>query len=232
MKHKMIWVAVSINLVALLILVFVYPHLMVSPGALVPAHQEMATDCFACHTPLRGVSSQRCSSCHALADIGVRTTKGIRIQAKSLKTPFHQQLVQQDCIACHTDHAGLRQTAQRSGRFSHDLLREPVRDQCVSCHKPPDNRLHRDANTSCKQCHTQAAWKPAHFDHSKSFVLDGDHNTSCATCHTKNDYSQYTCYGCHEHTPQNVRNEHRGEDINKLNDCVQCHRQADGEGED
>ena len=54
-------------------------------------------------------------------------------------------------------------------------------------------------------------WKPAKFDHSKLFVLDGDHNVSGVICHTTYDYSKYTCYGCHEHQPAQIRSKkHKG----------------------
>jgi hypothetical protein len=57
--------------------------------------------------------------------------------------------------------------------------------------------------------------------------LDGDHNASCVTCHVRNDYSRYTCYGCHEHTPANIRRKHLEEGIRKFDNCVECHRSAD-----
>jgi hypothetical protein len=90
--------------------------------------------------------------------------------------------------------------------------------------------LHAKITGNCSQCHAQNAWKPASFDHEKSFVLDQNHNVECATCHVNNDYSRYTCYGCHEHTLQNVLREHRDEGIRDLDHCVRCHRSADGEG--
>ena len=47
------------------------------------------------------------------------------------------------------------------------------------------------------------------------------------TCHTGNDYSRYTCYGCHEHTPAKIRSEHQEEGIRDFENCVECHRSAD-----
>jgi hypothetical protein len=230
MTRRWVWALVAANLVVLVGLVFVFPHLMVSPGTVIAEHQEIATDCFACHAPLRGASAARCVSCHALPDIGVRTTKGVAVAKKTIKTSFHQELTEQDCMACHSDHAGPKLSQKSRKPFSHALLRGAVREQCESCHKAPDNRLHKNFTGSCKQCHTQEAWKPATFDHDKSFVLDSDHNTECATCHVKNDYSRYTCYGCHEHTVQNVLAEHREEGVRNFDNCVECHRSADGEG--
>ena len=77
MKRPWIMLLVAANLAVIMALAFIYPHLMVSPGPLVPAHAQLATDCFACHTPLRGASADRCVTCHAVADIGVRSTTGV-----------------------------------------------------------------------------------------------------------------------------------------------------------
>jgi formate dehydrogenase maturation protein FdhE len=60
--------------------------------------------------------------------------------------------------------------------------------------------------------------------------LDGNHNVSCATCHASGDYTRYTCYGCHEHTPNAMIAKHAEEGIQDLASCVRCHRSASGEG--
>ena len=220
---------IAANLLGLAALVFIYPHLMVSPGAVVAAHAEIATDCFACHAPLRGASSERCTSCHALPDIGVRTSKGAPLIKKTVKTSFHQDLTEQDCMACHSDHLGPKLTQRSRKPFSHALLKVTVREQCQNCHKSPADNLHRQVTGNCTQCHSQTAWKPATFEHQKYFLLDKDHSTQCITCHLKNDYRQYTCYGCHEHTPAKIRSEHQEEGIQDFENCVECHRSADGE---
>jgi hypothetical protein len=238
MKRSWLWIVIVVNLVVLVGLVFVYPHLMVSPGPLISEHAALATDCFACHTPLQGAKAERCITCHALPDIGVRTTKGAATAAthatrtSPLKMSFHQELSEQNCMACHSDHAGPKLTRRSSKKFSHALLWVQTRDRCASCHSAPSNAMHRELSVGCVQCHKTEAWKPATFDHEKYFVLDRDHNVSCATCHTvSTNYRTYTCYGCHEHTPANVRREHEEEGIQNLDNCVKCHRSADGERE-
>jgi Class III cytochrome C family len=215
------------NLIGLLALVFIFPHLMVSPGALIDGHTQFATDCFACHAPLRGASSQRCVTCHAVPDIGFRTTKGAPIAQKSRKTPFHQELIEHDCMACHSDHQAPRLTQRSRKPFSHALLRASVRDHCESCHKVPTDSLHRQITGNCLQCHRQEQWKPASFEHDKLFLLDRDHNTTCVTCHADSDYSRYTCYGCHEHQPDKIRRKHEKEGIRNFENCVECHRSAE-----
>ena len=283
MKGRWLWVVIGANLLVLVVLAFVYPHLMVSPGPVVPAHAALATDCFACHTPLRGATADRCTRCHALPDIGLRTTQGLPTQAvatgaaAALKMSFHQELTEQNCMACHSDHAGPKLTQRSRKPFSHALLRVETRARCGSCHTAPSNEmhknlrvgcaqchkseawkpasfdhaalpaaelsrcetchkaptdpLHRRINGNCGQCHTPKAWKPATFEHDKLFVLDEDHNATCATCHTADDYSKYTCYGCHEHTPANVSGKHIEEGIQNFENCVECHRSAEGERE-
>jgi hypothetical protein len=230
LKRPWIWILICLNLGIVAVLVFVYPHLMVSPGPVVAGHAGIASDCFACHAPLRGASSARCVACHAVADIGLRTTKGQSLPPKATKVAFHQNLSEQNCMACHSDHASPKLTQGHRKAFSHAMLRTAVQDQCQSCHRSPADKLHRGVSGSCNQCHAQTAWKPAMFDHDKSFLLDADHKVQCSTCHTKNDYSTYSCYGCHEHTPDRIRAEHREEGIRDLDNCVRCHRSADGEG--
>ena len=220
---------IAVNIIVLTILVFVYPHLMISPGNLIPGHVKLETNCFACHASFLGVEAERCISCHKPAEIGHLMTTGQPIFKSISKTPFHQNLVKQDCIACHSDHAGLQRIFVQ-GSFKHDLLKTEMRGQCQNCHKSPANSLHQQISGNCSQCHTQEHWAPANFDHKTFFVLDGAHNTRCVTCHIGNDYSRYTCYGCHEHTTANIRQEHSEEGIRNIDDCVKCHRSENGHG--
>lgn len=223
-KPPVLLIVIALNLVALVALAFVFPHLMVSPGPLVKGHAGLATDCFACHDPWRGASSARCVDCHAVTDIGLRTTKGVPIAARTIKASFHQKLIEQDCMACHSDHQGPKLTKRSRKPFSHALLDLAARDRCASCHAAPRDTLHRDLKDECSQCHGDKAWKPATLDHSKLFVLDRDHDAPCATCHRNGDYNRYTCYGCHEHSQAKVRQEHLEEGIRDFENCVECHR--------
>lgn len=234
---RMLKLVLAGNMLVLAVLAFAYPHLMVAPGKLIPGHQSLETDCFACHAPLRGAQAQRCMACHKPAQIGRTTTTGLPIVKPATSVPFHQNLVGQDCLACHSDHTGAMRFRPQ-GRFDHALLQPDARKQCQTCHQPPSNTLHRQITGNCDQCHRQDKWLPATFDHDRYFRLDGDHDTQCVTCHARNDYSRYTCYGCHEHTPANIRSEHVEEGISNFDNCVECHRSADegsirgGEGRD
>ncbi len=218
------------NLLVIAVLVFAQAPLMVSPGPLMAAHRGLERDCFACHAPLRGTTAQRFASCHAPADIGRVTTTGTPIARKAgAAPPFHQQLVSQDCSACHADHAGVTRYRDARG-FDHSLLQAALRSRCDGCHQPPQDPLHRNvgsaAGTGCGQCHSVAAWKPASFAHERWFLLDAEHSARCDTCHVGNDFKRYTCFGCHEHTPAGTRSEHVEEGISDYRDCVRCHRSA------
>ena len=233
MKGRWLWIWISANLAVLVALVFVYPHLMVAPGALAAGHAELTTDCFACHTPLRGAKAERCLACHRLPDIGLRTTKGAAIvSAKPVKLSFHQALNDQNRMACHSDHAGPKLTQRSRKPFSHAMLLAASQDQCEACHAAPSSDFHQALRTGCGSCHKADAWKPATFDHATFFPLDKDHKATCVTCHAGNSYKQYTCYGCHEHTPAKMMAKHREEGVvESLDNCVRCHRSASGDGE-
>lgn len=221
---------IALDVVALVVLVFCYPQFMVGAGPMLAGHQPLGNDCFACHAPLRGATSARCTACHLPADIGLRSTAGVARPASSrMKGSFHQALRTDDCMACHTDHRGAAPAAGQL-RFSHELLRPAAQQACENCHRSPDDRLHRGVAGDCQACHATRAWKPASFEHTKFFELDRDHNPPCATCHVGagggTDFKRYTCYGCHEHTPAKVRAEHVEEGITDFDRCVECHRNA------
>lgn len=223
---KTLKVILAVNLIILAILSFGYPHLMVGPGKLIPGHSKLETDCFACHAPLFGTSTERCVACHKPEEIGKLTSLGQPISKPLTSTPFHQKLLKQDCLACHSDHAGVKRF-RSAGRFDHALLQADARKQCQSCHKSPKDSLHQQISGNCSQCHNDNKWTPATFAHEKYFELDREHNVKCVTCHIRNDYSRYTCYGCHEHTPEKIRREHIEEGIRNFENCVECHRNAD-----
>ncbi len=224
MSRLVKWVLAA-NLIALTVLAFVYPHLMEGPGPLIPGHKSLNVDCFACHAAFRGAASERCVVCHKPQEIGRVTTQGQAIAKSRTSVPFHQSLARQDCVACHSDHAGVKRFRQQGG-FNHALLDKATNQRCQDCHKSPTDSLHRQISGNCSQCHSQQKWVPATFDHDKHFVLDRDHNTRCVTCHLRNDYSRYTCYGCHEHTPDNIRRKHIKEGIRDFENCVECHLSA------
>ena len=177
--NRIVKIFLTLNLVTIAVLVFTYADQMVSPGKLIYEHRASETDCFACHTVFLGASSDKCISCHKVADIGVLTTTGIPVVNKKTKVPFHQKLLNDNCIACHSDHLGVAKYRSFQ-KFSHGLIDAPIREKCIGCHQRPTDLIHRQASDKCAQCHGTEKWKPATFDHKllKKTVLE-----LCVSCH-------------------------------------------------
>ncbi|WP_414902654.1 cytochrome c3 family protein [Sphingomonas flavalba] len=173
---RSVWIGISLILAVIIYLSFTRPHEMVSPGNLIPAHAGLESNCFACHAPFQGASADRCTTCHAVADIGLRTTKGVAIPQSERRPAFHQALTEPNCMSCHSDHPRPRLTKASAVKFDHGLLKVDARANCQSCHTAPQDDLHRGPKLACATCHQPAHWKPATFNHSRYFLLDGDHN--------------------------------------------------------
>ena len=137
---KKLYIILSIGLAIILIIQF--PHASINPGELAEAHQKLNNDCFSCHKPFGGIANEKCISCHKLADIGKDKV------AKQNKPLFHQQLTNQECSSCHTEHQGLIPEHRLSG-FKHELLSASIINNCISCHSKPSDILHKQASTNC-----------------------------------------------------------------------------------
>lgn len=185
----------------------------------------------------RGLPANGCLECHT-------DHKG-RDAKKALRTFRHESLGADLRANCNTCHDGqkpqdkLHDYASRScsechatggwrpASFDHKML--TTRQRCVECHKRdlPTGGLHASAGTNCATCHGTKAWKPASFNHDRYFRLDRDHRASCKTCHNNPaSFRQYTCYGCHEHTPANIAREHIEEGIRNYRNCAKCHKSS------
>lgn len=267
---KKITVIGSIGIIIWLMIQF--PHVMMGPGELVEAHQDIKNDCAVCHEPFMGISNEKCIACHKLSEIGRDTTGILKENGFEDKILFHHKLNNQECTSCHTDHIGIH-PSQKFSNFKHDILEKAIinncnschaqpadklhllvpptcgnchsttdwkinvtfkhemifaidKNKCESCHQKPKDDLHEFFDASCNRCHTTLKWKPSTFDHSAYFGLDRDHNVKCNTCHINNNFSKYTCYGCHEHSQNKIIQEHNEEGIFNITDCASCHKSA------
>lgn len=201
MRGRRLPALIVAGVLVVLALAIAYPERMVSPGALMQAHAGIERDCFACHAPGRGAASGRCIKCHAVADIGLRTTGGVPLPQRTLKASFHQELIERDCLTCHSEHAG--PNAARSLKpFSHALLRPAAHDLCDGCHAAPTDAIHRALAGACGRCHRPESWKPAAFDHARLTPAE-----------------QQRCEGCHRSPVDRMHRSISGA-------CGQCHSQA------
>ena len=222
---------IAASLVGIIALAFVFPGPMLAPGALIPAHASLAGNCFACHVPLQGAAEARCTTCHAVKDIGLFTVAGAPAAPSTEMPPFHQGLASTDCMGCHTDHPMASLTPPHSHTFAHDLLSPSAGAACSDCHLAPVDTVHADNTLQCSSCHIQTRWAGAMIDHTRFFALTGPHDVACSTCHTRaNDFSQFTCFSCHEHQESDLIRKHQEEGIRNIDNCVACHRDAHAEG--
>lgn len=182
-----------------------------------------AVDCVACHAAEDAlvVSDHisrfggECLLCHDGAD---------RMLAFDHQTVFALDGAHAgaECEACHIDQA----FAGMAG-------------ECEACHAEPD--YHRGQfGTDCARCHGAVAWAPAQLTQ-HTFKMDhgGDPDVPCQTCHTES-YTMHTCYGCHEHTPEEMLAVHAAAGVTEaaapaahhgaasapaeLAACATCHR--------
>ena len=120
-----------------------------------------------------------------------------------------------------------------------------ISPECFSCHQTDylattsPNHQQADLTTDCIECHsTNPGWKPADFpQHDNVFpIYSGEHNgewASCTDCHTDpGNYSIFTCIDCHEHSKNDMDDEHQGIGGYLYNSvaCLDCHPTGSGEG--
>lgn len=222
--------SIVIIFIVAVLLIYMFPKQALNPGELSKGHERLENDCMKCHTVFLGTQGKKCVSCHKLTDIGRFTTAGVRVDENidKGKAAFHHLFQEDSCLSCHTDHAGKR--ASKAVRpFKHNMLPGKNINQCMTCHQRPADKLHENNNQECSQCHSPDRWRPATLDHAKFFRFDKEHKTDCVTCHLNNNYREYTCYGCHEHSPSRIQEEHLEEGINNYQNCAPCHRSGDAE---
>jgi hypothetical protein len=196
-------------------------------AAFVLTGRHQGLDCRDCHVEsiYRG-TPQACISCHRGDDA-------------------HEGQFGHDCAACHNaegwdevtfDHS-LAAFALTGAHLDVDCLQCHIGGSfrgtpaaCADCHDEPFYHVGL-LGIACADCHTTAAWEPARFDRAHSFPVNHGEGSpgACKTCHPS-QLAGYTCYGCHEHDPAEIGEEHRDEGITDFQDCVRCHPTGQDEG--
>jgi mono/diheme cytochrome c family protein len=103
------------------------------------------------------------------------------------------------------------------------VLQETDPHQCAACHEEPAVHAKR-FGLDCARCHTLEAWAPALL---VRHVFDLEHGgqgaIACQTCHVES-YTQHTCYGCHDHLPEQMPEIHAETIMTaELENCAACH---------
>lgn len=180
-----------------------------------------------------------CSNCH----LGAQSPSDLLATPQAcvdchVEDDDHEGEFGTDCGECHSS------TSWEDATFDHSLSTFPLegkhsdvkcsdchnngvykgtQQECVSCHEDP---VYHEVSFSsdCASCHTSDYWSPAEYTERHIFPMDheSNNNKDCQTCHVIS-LDIYTCYECHEHTPGNIRSEHREERIFDYEDCMECH---------
>ncbi|MCW5634634.1 MAG: cytochrome C [Rubrivivax sp.] len=205
------------------------------PGDVIAGHAKWEDDCSQCHVRFdRAAQDRLCMACHK--DVG---------QDMRERTGYHGRLrAGPACRSCHTDHRGrdARIVLLDKATFDHAATDYPLRArharvECASCHVP--GRRYREAphdcvgchrqddahkgglGTQCADCHGEAGWKPAKFDHGRTrFALAGAHATArCESCHRDGRYKDTprACLSCHREDDRRAHGGRFGER------CESCH---------
>lgn len=186
-----------------------FPNYMYSPGDLHKLHDEKISDCSACHEPFQRPSGKKCKSsgCHDMAFWNAK--KGV----------FIEHLETENCLKCHTEHAGSGGPIARIA--PHKTVTRGVK--CLNCHKMgPGHALAFDA--SCGLCHMMRDWKVAHYNHD-----DVDPRDDCTICHPlpeRHFKTMVRCINCHSFTMwKSEKFNHREA---KGQRCASCHKAGPG----
>ncbi|MCB9208040.1 MAG: hypothetical protein H6609_01585 [Ignavibacteriales bacterium] len=214
--------------------------------ALTGAHIDVTCD--NCHSNGYAGTSTDCNSCHT-SDFNNSTN------------PNHTNLgLSTDCADCHTTNSnwqpasfsvhnnyyalvGAHSSISNDCSTCHNGDYNNTSNQCYDCHQNDYNSTTNPAHassgfgTGCLDCHSQSAWTPSTFDHDGQYfpIYSGDHRgewNTCSDCHkNSNDFGQFTCLECHEHSQSRMDDKHS--DINDYvydsNACYDCHPRGQGD---
>lgn len=184
-----------------------------------------AISCQSCHQDeIDEFTLESCFGCHAFEDQVFMVQHQVELGGSCLECHDgvdrmrnfdHQEVFPLDgshgeieCQACHVNQ-----------------LYQGTPDACKDCHAEPEIHLGFFGLT-CEYCHKTSSWYPAQLTQHTFPIDHGDHQgeSECQTCHVVT-YSEYSCYACHEHLPEEVQDKHS--DLNllasELSRCTECH---------
>ena len=189
--------------------------------------QAKGKTCSQCHaSPHRATWDQDCQVCHVAADLTwLQGQRGIDLQIHS-KLGFalegaHTSL---SCASCHPSDRSYAERYPDPG--SPGYLRQP--GHCQGCHQNPHGDQFTECYAGCRDCHTQAHFKPSTVDaawHAKRFPLTEPHaNLACAKCHLVDAQTgtqrfadtPSICQVCHQ-------DPHQGQFQDRYESCLDCH---------
>ncbi len=210
---------------------------MASPGELSMAHGFLDKDCAACHTPVSGIESVSCVTCHANDESIL----------KRQPTAFHANVT--SCKQCHLEHQGKEALISR---MDHEALFD-IGLKEFSKDFDPQSEGHIlaqylkviESNSDAQTKHSGISTKEAALDCTTCHQNDDRHfdlfGNDCATCHGVNTWNisefrhpspaSMDCAQCHQAPPshymmhfQMISQKVAGEPHAQVNQCYVCHQ--------
>ena len=163
-----------------------------APGQLSKAHAQLALNCAACHTSVKGVDDAKCITCHA-------DNKAL---LQRQPTAFHTVI--SNCASCHIEHrgadanmrvmdhealarigvsmiGGIRSISNEQNNedlpADHPLVSSLVsRLNCAGCHSTKDKHVGLFGQ-KCVSCHATTQWTIPAFQHPSV------NSINCSQCH-------------------------------------------------
>ncbi len=190
---------------------------LIMPGEVIKGHERFEKQCDKCHDKFdRKKQNTLCLNCHETIAADVKKEANFHGGIHNIK--------KRECHTCHTEHKGRDADIVQLDReiFLHDRTSFKLqgahrslscdlchtqknfyrvkRYECINCHEKDD--LHKERmGAKCNNCHIEASWQPAFFNHKKTdFPLRANHaNVSCTSCHVNQRYANTpkNCYFCH-----------------------------------
>jgi hypothetical protein len=208
---------------------------LVMPGEVIAAHQDVESDCGACHQRFdRAAQAALCLDCHEEVAADRSAAHGFHGKLPSARDSA--------CAVCHTEHRGRDAdiTGLDRATFDHrytdfaldgahaalacaachveDRAFRDAGSACIDCHR--DAEPHRGRlGTECADCHDASVWRRVRFDHAATgFPLELRHaEAACAACHPAERWQD---------TPDDCLSCHRGDDVHRGTlgpRCGDCH---------
>ena len=212
------WLGVATMLVSLPLTVAAATlESLVMPGPVIEAHADIEDQCSSCHDVFdRSAQTRLCLDCHESVGADLAEQTGFHGRNRDTATA--------PCKQCHTEHRG--RDADVVGlhpeMFDHAQTDFPLGGahtqlSCASCHAAgarwaeapttcqgchSDDDVHQTRmGAQCGDCHDDARWKDATFDHDETaFPLTGKHRPlACLACHGDQRFEATTteCVDCH-----------------------------------
>lgn len=171
----------------------------IASGPLSDSHAMFAKDCSTCHTPARGVTDEKCSTCHQKSGQAALYSADRHYEYHSGnldRTPEGGK--ERTCASCHREHQGRQ-----------NQLQAVADRKCTSCHETGSFRKkHPEFEFASKKIADPANLKFTHAKHVRELMEEReitDAEATCLTCHEaqpdgrtfKPISFERSCNGCH-----------------------------------